>query len=286
MQPVPHHREGALRVADDGFPIVIYGAARSGTTYLNHVLNRHPEVFISTEERLFIWMHASLRVLPGHRDFFPGDHVISDSFRRYLRAAYPRLIRDYYRQVAPQARYWGDKFPHYASPTNQGTLETTHELFPDCRFIHIIRDGRDVVASNVKGQTFEFDDAHVMWKTHIRYGQQFGRVVGPGLYYELKYEDLVADDVGVMRQLFRWLGIPFAAEVEAFCEEQAERRTPFRSPSRDLTEGAARSHWASVLSPPEQLRSLEMFGKELVQLGYETEESLGALKGDLQRAAV
>ena len=30
-------------------PIVVYGAARSGTTYLVQILNRHPEVFVSDD---------------------------------------------------------------------------------------------------------------------------------------------------------------------------------------------------------------------------------------------
>lgn len=44
-------------------PLIVFGAPRSGTTYLNGILNRHPQVFIAHETRLFAWLHRACRTL-------------------------------------------------------------------------------------------------------------------------------------------------------------------------------------------------------------------------------
>src|SRR6266511_2029259 len=114
-------------------PIIVYGAPRSGTTYLNRILNNQPEVFISHEARLFVWAHQSLNILTQDDGLLLSDR---DGFMSSLRTAYPQIIRDFYRRLDPQARYWGDKNPHYAAPENEGCLDTVVELFPESRFIH------------------------------------------------------------------------------------------------------------------------------------------------------
>lgn len=100
-------------------PIIIYGAPRSGTTYLQHILNQHPQVFVSREARLFAWLHQSLNVLTQHDQFLV---TYRGEFRDHLRKALPDVIRDFYRKLNPGVPYWGDKNPHYADPGNRGCL--------------------------------------------------------------------------------------------------------------------------------------------------------------------
>ena len=123
-------------------PIVVFGAPRSGTTYLEEILNAHPEVFISHETRVFAWLNRSLALTQDHL-LVANDR---EAFVEYLRGVFPHVIRDFYRQRAPDVRYWGDKNPHYTDPRAAGSLNMVAELFPGSLFIHIIRDGRDVVS--------------------------------------------------------------------------------------------------------------------------------------------
>ena len=75
-------------------PIIVYGAPRSGTTYLQELLNAHPDVFVSHETRIFAWLHHALneatqdrRYLVTHREEF-GQHL-----RNRAPAGYnPRLL--------------------------------------------------------------------------------------------------------------------------------------------------------------------------------------------------
>jgi hypothetical protein len=83
----------------------------------------------------------------------------------------------------------------------------------------------------------------------------------------MRYEDLIADDVTGGREVFDFLGIEFTGEVRAFCESQAQQRTPLSGPTRDLSD-AGRSEWSQVLDGDDQARSLALIGDQLRQLGY------------------
>jgi len=264
-------------VAQETCPIILYGAPRSGTTFLNRILNEHPDIFISGETRIFLWAHASLNRLT--RDpvnlYLHRDEIVD-----HLRAQYPRMIRDFYCGLNPEARYWGDKAPHYVSRQALGCLDTIADLFPETRFIQIVRDGRDVVASLVRKRTRDgepwttFEGAHRTWTHALEIGCGFGRAQPPYRYFELRYEDLIRDEVGMARKLFDFLGIEIHPSVVDFCRRQREKRTPLSGPTRDLSGDAAASDWGTVLTPEEQLRSLEILGRHLIQFGYETEASL------------
>ena len=157
------------------------------------------------------------------------------------------------------------------------------ELYPGSRFIHIIRDGRDVATSLVRKQDTDgnpwvtFDTAHTTWTSHMDLGCEFGRALVPERYFEVRYEDLIADDLAVAGELFKFLGIPLHPAVTAFCQAEQAERTPLSGPTRDLEAGIGASEWSRVFSLAEQVRSLELLGAHLVRYGYETETSLERL---------
>lgn len=250
-------------------PIVVFGAPRSGTTYLNAILNAHPDVFITHETRIFVWAERTRTELLERPQVFRSHR---DAFQEYLDTQLPTLIQGFYRHLRPQARYWGDKNPHYASPSNIASMDLVHEWFPTARFIHIMRDGRDVVASLLRKSTPDgtewasFEQAHEVWTGHISTAADW--IAGhPGVGYELRYEDLIADDVEVAAAVFEFLGLDMPESVRTFCLEQREERTPMSGPTRDLAD-VARSEWADVLDGEEQKLSLELFGDHLTRFGY------------------
>jgi hypothetical protein len=175
--------------------------------------------------------------------------------------------------MAPECRYWGDKNPHYVADENQGCLEAILELFPAARFIHIIRDGRDVVCSRLRRGKNDFEGAHRMWTSHVNRGCAFGRQLPPGKYFELRYEDLVCDDLAMATRIFTFLGVEMHPNVVNWCQRQREQRTPLCKPTRDIVADVTSSDWATFMTTEQQMRSLELLGRELVALGYESEAS-------------
>lgn len=252
-------------------PIVIYGAARSGTTYLIQILNKHPRVHVSDETRIFAWVHDIYRRLTADER---TCYRMREEFVDYLRRTLGDYVRAFYRELAPKATWWGDKNPHYVHPHNQGCLKTILELFPGARFIHIVRDGRDVVTSGLRGVWKDFDAVHAMWTSHVELGCSFGRALPPDRYLEFRYEELVEDDLAMARRIFDFLQIDLDPAVERFCGNQMQNRTPFCTPSRDIRADVHGSDWADYLDPRQQLRSLELLGDHLVRFDYESRESL------------
>jgi hypothetical protein len=263
-------------------PVLVFGAPRSGTTYLEQLLNAHPDVYISHETRVFTWVHHALEVLPQRHNILLNHR---EEFVQHLRAVFPGVIRDFYAQLAPDVSCWGDKNPHYANP-HKRCMETAAELFPGSLFVHLVRDGRDVVSSLVRKETegirwATFDQAHVTWRRMVDRGSDFCRSLPPDRGLELRYEDLVADDLGVAAELFRFLGLTLDPQVREFCEGQRAARTPFKEPTRDLSSGAAGSDWSDLFDAEQRAHSLDLIGPQLLRLGYETEDSLAALRGSL-----
>jgi hypothetical protein len=274
-------------------PIVIYGAARSGTTYLVKILNQHPRIFITDESRVFLWAHEMMQRVRWHERSaagtvdVPGGRRVGDRNRlaEFLVRSLPGTIRDYYRDLEPHAEFWGDKNPHYADPRDVGCLETIVELYPGARFLHIVRDGRDVVTSGMRGVWNDFERVHSMWASHLDLGRSFGRTLPPGQYLEFHYEELVADDAGMANRLLDFLGIEHDPAVEKFCQQQQQRRTGFCNPTRDLESGPLASDWSSFFTAAERLRSLDLLGPNLVRFGYESAGSLAAARKELEPLA-
>ena len=159
---------------------MIFGAPRSGTTYLNDILNAHPDVNISNETRLFVWAQRALASIDDDQVAF----MERDEFEDYLRRRLPALIRAFYEERWPRETVWGDKNPHYADPQNKPALELVNDLFPGAKFIHVIRDGRDVVASLLRkfhpdGRPWiSWEGAHEIWNSHIATGHEFVQEAG------------------------------------------------------------------------------------------------------------
>ena len=258
-------------VDPDNSPIIIFGAPRSGTTYLGNILDPHSTVAITNEVRLMVWAHQSANILTQQEEMINNYRA---EFTAYVRKKFPDLIRGFYRELRPQATYWGDKNSHYAAPEHRGCLEAIVSLFPGAHFIHIIRDGRDVVSSILRMSWTDFKGAHDYWKNEIDIGCAFGRSQPPDRYFELRYEVLGCDDAAVSENIFAFLGIAMHPTVAAFCQAQRIKRTAAGYATRDLSAGVTNSVWAELLTSEEQLCSLELFGEDLIRHGYESPKSL------------
>jgi hypothetical protein len=107
------------------------------------------------------------------------------------------------------------------SPTHTCRLKVLRDLFPGARFVHIVRDPFVVFPSTVnlwkslyqahglQRPTFAGLEEQVFRTfTHLyRRLEEGRRLLDPGRFYELLYEDLVRDPVGEMRKLYEHLGL-------------------------------------------------------------------------------
>src|SRR5262245_2966200 len=109
---------------------------------------------------------------------------------------------------------WGDKTPLYMQ--HLGVLA---QLFPDARYVHLIRDGRDTALSFLAvppgimtegwGHPRDAAGFACQWATEVRAARSLGSRVGADRYVELRYEALVADPAEELRGVCAFAGLRY-----------------------------------------------------------------------------
>lgn len=239
-----------------GAPVFIIGAPRSGTTYLQEVLNRHPQILITNETRIMIFINRMTNRLEDRRLNWYHREEWKATWWKWL----PMMIEDYYRQLgALPGMRWGDKYPHYADPkTDPNCLTVIDSLFPTSQFVDIVRNGRDVAASIAAKQWQEVSEALDVWERHVHHASAFAGSIGTERMIRIRYEDLRDHGQSVIRDVLGFLGLEPAPEVDLFLQDQERHRTPFSNPMSDLRAGGAPLRLEGTLPPSTRdlLRSL------------------------------
>jgi len=100
-------------------------------------------------------------------------------------------------------RIWGDKTPSYVRH-----MSRLAAIYPQARFIHIIRDVRDYCLSIENAWGKNKPRAAQRWVDSIRAARQSGEALGER-YREIRYEALLTDPAGTIRSLCEFLGVDY-----------------------------------------------------------------------------
>ena len=230
----------AIEQALDAPIFFIVGFGKSGTTWLQHLLDGHPDISCRGEGHFFS------ELLPRVQNALV-DYSKNISFRNTTMgeqaAAYPLLQEKHLRfilasimglllheQAGGQKVKWiGEK-----TPANIDFMAQIREnFFPQACFIHIIRDGRDATVSAwyhalkinervtlEKHQNFQnfvgFAAEH--WQSKIRKAREFAGA-HPEAYCEIRYEQLHADFGGELARVLEFLAVDADPKAIAACRE-------------------------------------------------------------------
>ena len=184
-----------------------------------------------------------------------------------LGSAFREVFRAYARRFGKVR--WGDKRPAYIA-----NLPALLRLFPDAQIVHIVRDGRDCVAS-LKEMSWHHTGLYraiSTWAQAVDSGDWAVRVLGPGTYHELRYERLVTDTETELRRLCRFLGEeydPAMAEPAAVADVAVPAHKTWHARTR-LPVGSDRvGRWQRRLEPTEAALCEAALGTRLRTHGYE-----------------
>jgi hypothetical protein len=239
------------------------GARRSGTYWLQRVLTTHPQIAgVPSETHLFSHGIAplfdrfqhSLRSSGQVGAVYVEREVALDAARDLCDAIFGGL-------VDPDARYLCERTPVHALH-----LELISAIYPDARYIHIIRDGREV-ARSLLVQDFGPDtvtEAAAEWREAVSSARV--ATLPPERYREVRYERLAADPEPELRDLYRWLELdPSADAIEAGLAEAGVSRNVDQASQG----GVGTQRWRRDFDRGD----LEAFNREagtlLTELGYE-----------------
>lgn len=219
---------------DRPFPFIV-ARGRSGTTLLRAILDAHPDLAIPGESHFAVSFGTRRREFERADGFaveaFLWDLLRHWGFRRWelpeedVRAAFAerppstvaegvRLAFAIYARSRGKLRY-GDKTPGFVLH-----VSLLAELFPEARFVHLIRDGRDVALSYLDTDfgVATLTDAAIYWDRFVRAGRTAGNALQPGRYLEVRYEDLVADVDSTMRRVCDHIDLPFDPQMLRYFE--------------------------------------------------------------------
>jgi Sulfotransferase family len=221
-----------MRTSPIKSPVFILGCGRSGTTILGNLLAQHPSVTYLHEPRA-LWTSAypetdiwTERAVTRHGKLVFTESDVNPRKTRALRKLFALELQKSRRPILVEKL-----------PINNFRLPFIRGMFPDCRFIHIWRNGlevaRSIEAMSIQGRWFRPDQYR--WNMLAEHAQSMPETAHvPALcqsYYEKGLLEWRVSTEAVTSFLGRlptdnWLEVPYSAFV-ADRLETSERLTEF-----------------------------------------------------------
>lgn len=212
-------------------PIFICGCGRSGTTLLGSLLGSHSNC-IATPESQFIFdliqgshLSANITIEPDqvikqlskHWRFKLWNLKLStNDFKIKEINTYSELIQFIVNTYAsqndkPNASYWIDHTPEHIQH-----IATLMKLFPEAKFIHIIRDGRAIASSVLNldwGGLHTIPQIAQWWVRQIGYGLAAENYLGKAISKQVKYENLLLKPEETLKEICTFIGINYQVKM-------------------------------------------------------------------------
>jgi hypothetical protein len=207
-------------------PLFIVGMPRSGTKLLRALLNQHPFISITLAESHFIpyFVHKF-----GSPPQFKSKEDLYKLVKTFLNTPFFRTMQNKHGYCFDAAEFinqvdhscwssifewlfknfgskrqhdnviWGDKTPGYLNH-----LPLLKDIFPSCRFIHMMRDPRDYCLSVKKSWGKNIYRAAYRWQETVGRACIYGRACQQD-YLEIHYENLLGNPEQVMKSVAAFL---------------------------------------------------------------------------------
>lgn len=212
-------------------PIFMIGCSRSGTTLAAGLFGLHPDVADFSEAHE-IWDPRHYRDPEADHHWTSAQATQAEAIRLHARFEYVR-------------RYLGKERFFNKNPRSSVRIDYIRAVFPDAVFVHVIRDGRAVVASmlefmraraHLENTPMPFcrppewrallradktEQGALQWCAIVRHVLSKKAELGP-VYHEFRYEELCQDPRGVLAPAFRFAGLRADAEVLANLPERLD----------------------------------------------------------------
>lgn len=225
--------------------VFILGNPRSGTSLLRIMLNAHPRIAAPPECGFLQWWYAkygkwNVRNLESRDDItrYADDVLTSKKIETWGldRAGLIDFIEalkpsDYAGLALSVYRYWAEinhKHPSVIVDKNNyyiRHLRDLNQIWPDARYIYIIRDGRDVACSYLDIGTMDLDspyrpelpgrlkDIANEWVKNNTSIRNFLNDMNANRFKTIRYEDLILTTQNVLQEITDFFEIPFSGRM-------------------------------------------------------------------------
>lgn len=240
-------------------PVFMVGAHRSGTTLLRLMLDHHPDISVPGEYDFLTEIMADRMVHPTGSEYLQhvGLHrgFLAQSFDVDSRDSYEALVRSFVHQLSER-----NPSRVFVAVVHTGFSELAR-IWPEAKFIHLVRDPRDVAASAVKlGWAGNVYTGVRRWMTAESEWNKLSAIVSPTHRIAIQFEELISNLEPTLHQLCSFLDLPY-------CEEMLNYHldTTYEPPDPTLT-----NQWKRKLSPTEIGLVEGAIGDLLQDKGYQS----------------
>ena len=257
---------------------------------LRLMLNKHPELCVPFESGFIVDFHRKravygdlaeranamrlLRDIAAHPLVRKGQLVSNiEAILDQSVSTYPALVNaifTIYARSHNKSR-WGDKTPSYVTD-----LDVLRGIFPSCKIIHLVRDGRDVALSNrnVGWGIHNLPRVAADWRWKTVMAHKIGTVLGDD-YLLVRYENLVLETESTLRTVSRFLDVPYTEAMLSYpssgrsdmpAESLTWHRNSIRAPDVALVD-----QWKHAMQPADRIIFEQWAGDALATFGYAIE---------------
>ena len=275
--------------------VFIVGCPRSGTTLLRRIIDAHPQIAITHETH---WLAKRFEKRQG----VTPDGLVTPELLSWLLSdkkftrmgigqdeleglvageepvSYSTFVTDVFDLYGKRhgKRLVGDKVPGYVR-----RIPTLHAPWPEAKFVHLIRDGRDVCMSAIswsrayklarRSSTWTEDPittAAVWWEWHVRLGREDGASLAPNLYHEVRYEELVSRPAKTCETLCSFLDLSYDDAMLKFHEGRTKMKSGRDAKRAWLPITYGLRDWRTQMLAEDLERFEAAAGDLLEELGY------------------
>lgn len=240
-------------------PFIICCSGRSGSSHLGRMLNSHPYISCLDEVGFITDVVSDDGEIPDLETYHSYLRTDRGFYSQYLTLNedldFQATINDFLCQRKdPQQMQAIGIIAHF-------DFIRLKRLWPNARFIHLTRDGRDVAYSWLKERKLDRSAwfAAKRWKTAEDAWDVLAEELSPGEYLELTYEAFVSDVEGTLHRLCNFIGLPYHDQMLDF----VEKNSYFQMPDPKFI-----GLWRRHLSPREVRLTEACLSTQLVAKGY------------------
>ena len=199
--------------------IFLMGLPRSGTTLLQRVLASHPEVASIAEPWLLLPLISCFdermtSSVYGHyflKQALTDFHLEYPAFQSEYDAHVRQFVTETYGKLSGNKKYFLDKTPRYYL-----IAEDLHRVFPESKFIYLLRNPLDVFDSTI--ETFCSDRLYKLAYCHTDLMHGLNLLCAPVAggkpnIHSLTYEEFCAESETALRKICDFLNVAYSPEM-------------------------------------------------------------------------
>jgi len=268
-------------------PVFIVGVPRSGTTLLRVILDSHPNLAVGPE---CPWISGTYGDIVSFRHLYESlvsnnsgpvknlNGVDNQAVASALGQAINSILLAYAHSNG--SKRWIEK-----TPDNIAYAPFLNAVFPNAKYIHIIRDGRDVACSsfnsrhkwgtkiNCNGERIENTLLNCLkrWDLWVNQFQQWTAELNLDVH-EFKYEDLIASPRDSIATILEFIDEPWSDNVLNYLEHDHDL-PEYEMGTQDVINkkmfsDESMGRWKEQFSLSDKLIYKKIAGKTLKRFGY------------------